>query len=561
MKRFLLAVAAVFMMTAAAYADNAINEIRVTVTLAQDGSALFQEYWDVRAESGTEIYVAREDMREMRITDLAISDETGRQFTVLGSWNINASRMDKAGKCGLYSTQSGTEICWGFGEYGNHTYNISYRISNVVVSYDDYDAFHFQVVPEGVAPKKASVTIIAPQSLSEDNSRIWGFGFDGEIGYDEGVVVAKSNKRLGEYNSVIELLRFDKGIFTPQVSRRGSFDAVLERAMEGADFSEKEDFFGKAFSILVSAMMILGFIVFPFLAIMTSAKRVKRRKRKKLFGLKDEDVPWNRDVPFDADLIESYTVADDLGFGDQSGNIASAIITRMIYKNVLWAQKDADGNVLMGFNCGEELTGDEWPDTAKRLYRLLYTASGEDHILQPNEFSNWAGMNKQQFYNWSNDIGSDGRKRLDASSFASRSIWGSALQYTEKGKEEAKKLYGFRRFLQEFTLIGERSTPEASLWQEYMVFAALFGIADKVAKELQEINPTLYEQLMPMGSASVTPIDTYNLSNMLSRNIENARAAQQAALERSARSAGGFGGHTSIGGGGGFSGGGHGGFR
>ena len=236
-------------------------------------------------------------------------------------------------------------------------------------------------------------------------------------------------------------------------------------------------------------------------------------------------------------------------------------ITRMIYKNVLWAQKDAEGNIIMGFNCGEELTGDDWADSAKRLYRLLYTASGDDHILQPKEFSNWAGMNKQQFYNWSNDIGTDGRKRLGDKSLASRSMWGNSLQYTDKGKAEAKKLFGFRRFLQDFTLIGERSTPEVTLWQDYMVFAALFGIADKVAKELQEINPTLYEQLMPMGSATITPVDTYNLSNMLSRNIENARAAQQSALERSARSAGGFGGHTSIGGGGGFHGGGHGGFR
>ena len=95
MKRFLLAVAAVLVMTAAAYADNAVNELRVTVTLTQDGSALFQEQWDVKAESGTELYMAREDLREMRITDLAVSDETGRQFTLLGSWDINASRKEK----------------------------------------------------------------------------------------------------------------------------------------------------------------------------------------------------------------------------------------------------------------------------------------------------------------------------------------------------------------------------------------------------------------------------------------------------------------------------------
>ena len=124
MKRFLLAVAAVLVMTAAAYADNAVNELRVTVTLTQDGSALFQEQWDVKAESGTELYMAREDLREMRITDLAVSDETGRQFTLLGSWDINASRREKAGKCGLVQTQTGTEICWGFGEYGNHTFEM-----------------------------------------------------------------------------------------------------------------------------------------------------------------------------------------------------------------------------------------------------------------------------------------------------------------------------------------------------------------------------------------------------------------------------------------------------
>ena len=478
MKRFLLAVAAALAMAAAAYADNSVNELRVTVTLAQDGSAFFQEYWDVKAESGTELYIAREDLREMRISDLSVSDETGRQFTVLGSWNINASRREKEGKCGLYSTQSGTEICWGFGDYGNHTFNVSYRISNVVESYDDYDSFHFQVVTDGIAPKKVSVAIIAPQALNEDNSRIWGFGFDGEIGYDEGVVTAKNNKRLGNYNSVIELIRFDKGIFTPTVQRSGSFDSVLERAMEGADFSEEDDLFGKIFAIITTVFMGLAFL----LPIFFNVKANARRKRKKLFGMNDKDVPWNRDVPFNADIVESFTVANDLGFGDKNGNIASAIITRMIYKNVLWAQKDADGNIIMGFNCGEELTGDEWADSAKRLYRLLYTASGEDHILQPNEFSNWAGMNKQQFYNWSNDIGTDGRKRLDANSLASRSMWGSSLLYSDKGKEEARKLFGFRRFLQDFTLIGERSTPEVTLWQDYMVFAALFGIADKVAR-------------------------------------------------------------------------------
>ena len=193
MRRFLLSAVAALLTAVAAFSANTVDEIRVTVTLAQDGSALFQEVWNVHAESGTELYVSREDLREMQISDLAITDETGRSFTVLGRWDINASRKDKEGKCGIVNTSRGVEICWGFGDYGDHTFNVSYRISNIVTAYTDYDAFHFQIVPECIAPRKASVTLIAPQSLNEDNSRIWGFGFDGEIGYDEGVVVANSN--------------------------------------------------------------------------------------------------------------------------------------------------------------------------------------------------------------------------------------------------------------------------------------------------------------------------------------------------------------------------------
>ena len=33
---------------------------------------------------------------------------------------------------------------------------------------------------------------------------------------------------------------------------------------------------------------------------------------------------------------------------------------------------------------------------------------------------------------------------------------------------------------------------EVHLWQDYLVFATLFGIADKVAKELKDIDPIAF---------------------------------------------------------------------
>ena len=82
----------------------------------------------------------------------------------------------------------------------------------------------------------------------------------------------------------------------------------------------------------------------------------------------------------------------------------------------------------------------------------------------------------------------------------------------------------------------------ASGTEWYLVFVALFGIADKVAKQLKDINPELFTQVVNCD------MDTFVLlllrSNMLSNAILNTSvnyAASQAGQ--------GLGGHSSFGGG------------
>ena len=104
----------------------------------------------------------------------------------------------------------------------------------------------------------------------------------------------------------------------------------------------------------------------------------------------------------------------------------------------------------------------------------------------------------------------------------------------------------------EFSRWSSSHGKQVSRWEEYLVFGALFGIADKVAKQLKDINPELFTQVVNCD------MDTFVLlllrSNMLSNAILNTSvnyAASQAGQ--------GLGGHSSFGGGGGFSGGGFGG--
>lgn len=52
--------------------------------------------------------------------------------------------------------------------------------------------------------------------------------------------------------------------------------------------------------------------------------------------------------------------------------------------------------------------------------------------------------------------------------------------------EEYNKLKGLERYLKEYSLIKDRYPIEIALWDRYLVFATLFGIAKKVAKEFKD---------------------------------------------------------------------------
>ena len=131
--------------------------------------------------------------------------------------------------------------------------------------------------------------------------------------------------------------------------------------------------------------------------------------------------------------------------------------------------------------------------------------------------------------------------------------------------QQANAVYGLKKFLEEFTLVDERHIEEVGLWREYLVFATLFGISDRVAKELRAVWP---EEL---SSSLDDMLDTMYTGNLLSASMHRAvdyvekyetptERAARIAQERRSRSSGGGGG-SSYGGGGGSSGGGGSGIR
>ena len=65
---------------------------------------------------------------------------------------------------------------------------------------------------------------------------------------------------------------------------------------------------------------------------------------------------------------------------------------------------------------------------------------------------------------------------------------------TQKGINEKELWTGLKKYMEEFSLLDERTVPELALWEKYLVYATAFGIADKVLKQLKIKYPEIMDE-------------------------------------------------------------------
>ena len=109
---------------------------------------------------------------------------------------------------------------------------------------------------------------------------------------------------------------------------------------------------------------------------------------------------------------------------------------------------------------------------------------------------------------------------------------------------------GLKKYLEDFSLLAQRNVDETFLWQEYMVYAMMFDIAEQVSEQLEELYPDRISQIQEYQWYMS---ESYEYDRVLYNGVRLERHRLRGG--QTARSDG-DGGSASFGGGGGFSGGG-----
>lgn len=557
MKKIIYSLLIFLLGTKLVYASNNIYSIDMNIYLDKNGNANITEIWDVKGSNGTEWYKGYANLGSITLSDFTVSmDNTN---LTKKNWNVNESLSQKKGYYGVNYTNNGFELCFGKYDYKRHTFTLKYTLNNIVFNTDDSQVIYNTFIDRlsNVNFENFSITISSYYKFP-DTLDVWGYGYKG-YAYVENGVIKLSNEGNMDDKYVVLLIKFPLNTFDTNISysNYSTFDKILNKANENTfDYDYDSDYNYSFIEGLINFLLNFGFpiliMIISIILIKTSGYGYKDNKK-----IDKKNTPLFRDIPCNKDiyLANTLTNINKLLFNKyKETNILGAIMLKWVREDkIRFIAKEGRFSNNSSIDLTLNPTFEE--PLEQELFDYMYTAS-KDGILESKELERWARKNYSKFFKLFEKINkkeiekqeSLGNiyKRTNKKECKKKKVVNDTLYY------ESVKLYGLKKFLEEFSTIDKKEVIEVKLWDEYLMFAYIFGIADKVAKQLKNLYPEIIEEYN-------YDYDTLIFINNIS--ISSVKAASNARSAAQNYSAGGGGFSVGGGGGGSFGGGGGGGSR
>ena len=534
-----------------AYTDS-IDKISMDIFVDDDGTAYVEEVWETEVASGTENYKVFENLQTSQIIDFTVKDEAATVYEYQNNWDINASRLEKKNKNGIVYNSNGIELCWGVGEYGYRTYTLNYTITNFVQQYNDSQSIYFGLISHDMnpTPQNIDITISSNYNFNEIGALLWGYGYEGVADIIDGKIILRNTEKFQSSNYVTFLVELPNNNFNTTDYVNDNFDKLFNQAEVGVE--NKFSIWSNLLNIIIVLFQFL-IISVGIIAAITSYK--KANVKMTIASIKDTN--YYRDIPCKKDIFRAYVIGKYSGLIKENSNLIGAILLKWIKEKKVTFIEVEGGLFTKGDKNAIDLSKPFYSDNIHEteLYNMFLKASKGNKALEKNEFSKWYMRNYTTVNNWFSKIESSMKTSFESEGLISKKtekvlnlIPYQIDVYTDKIKEEAIAFQGLKKFLKEFTLINERNVISVHLWEEYLMFAQLLGIADEVEQQFKKLYPDIAEQT------------TLNHNNIVYINMYTGIIRRNNTIISSRRSSGG-GGFSSSGGGGGSRGGGGGGGR
>ena len=543
---------------------NSIKSISMTIYVDNSGTAHVTETWKCSASKGTEVYHPYYNLGNSKIQNLVVSDET-QTYDTLSSWKTSGSLSSKAYKCGINKVSNGVELCWGISKYGSHTYKVMYDITHFVSELSDGNQMiYWTLIPYDFSNTIGNVYIKIYSDFNMPNTiDVWGYGNKGHAYVSGGCIQMDSNGKLPASDYMTILAKFPKETFNATNKLNNDFNYYFNMSQEGAQKNSKTNTTNIYLikNIILNIMPLLLRIIIPIVLILLVSIQSRKSKASFNLGIKKKELnnskEYFRDIPCD-NIFKAYFIAYQSNLLKNKTDILGAIILKWIKDDIVTLDNSNNNPAIILSSADNSKITD---DRELELFKMLNQAS-QDGILESTEFERWCRIHSKKILSWFDSIISAEQHKLIASGEIvkqpNKRLVINKNNYTFQPSltEELKHIAGLKNYLLDYTLILQREAIEVHLLEEYLIYAQMLGIANKVAKQFEELYPDVIQESCYSSLENLLLISSWCAYGITAVTLANHRSTG------SGYSSGG-GGYSSSGGGGGSfgGGGGGGGFR
>ena len=517
---------------------NSISKIDMDVYLDSNGNATITEVWNAYLSQGTEGYRPYTKLGNSSISNFSVSDDSGRTYDSLSYWNTSSSFDSKAYKSGIHNISNGVELCWGISSYGSRTYTLKYDISNFVTQYTDTQGIYFNFLNLNQSIGSAKITIHSDTPFSSDNARIWAFGNNGSINFENGNIVLDSGGSLSSRQYMVALVRFESNLFNTTNKSSSSFDSIYDSAFSdvtdpsysGNNSSSYNNNSNTKRNYGIKELLLFIIILLLYLLLPVGLVIILQKGNNWLWGSdkvsgqldfgqygkilpNDSQINYWREIPCNKDLERAYWVCSQYNVVSEKTlrqGIIGAILLKWIRNGYVSVSKTKKGLFsLKDNNYAIDFTKMTHADNEieNSLFDMLVSASGLNKILEAKEFSKWSKKNYSEVNSWFSSINDKEQSYLEQQGLITTTteettgMFGRPRTITVKNvnpqlREDAIQMKGLKKFLLDFSMMPEREYFEVHIWEEYLIFAQLLGIADKVEEQFSRLYPNFNQETL-----------------------------------------------------------------
>lgn len=397
---------------------------------------------------------------------------------------------------------------------------ITYTIEDAVVIHEDVAELYWNFIGSGFDDKiyNLQIQLHLPQEDNSESFHFWAHGdITGEIDKIDNQTIIASMKSL-EKNTIVDLrVTFNSNLIPNQQKLRKSEQKALEKILEleekrAQDANKKREIIRIVFKMSKKVTNVY-FIIIAILWFIIYWKFDKEYKS-------DFQAKYYREFTG----IYNVEVIDYLMNKTITPNAMSASIMNLIYKKNIEIEKESTKKEKYKFILKNT---DNTTETERLLIDFLFEEVGKNQTFTPKDLEKYAKNTKtcekfsRNYTNWKNCVIKDAEQEKFYENNGIPVVIGILnllitimiflvffyyhvdyvpsyfllplsiifLIYTifikkrtKRGNEDYLKWKAFKNFLNDFGNFKVKELPEIILWEKYLVYATVFGLADQVEK-------------------------------------------------------------------------------